>query len=171
VRHRSAAITALVASSLLLTACNSNSISNTVIVTYHKAGVCSAFQENPGTTPQQTQTAGEGLFVVYIVDSIANTASGATDFTFDTSKVYVNGGSSLPGQPFSNHFTLSSKLVSEGVTATSPGWFALNVQGARQDDSDFLLYHSGPGESMILENRNSNNNVINEGMCTPDTVP
>lgn len=172
VRQRYLALAVLGAGSLLLAACT-NPITNTVTITYHKAGVCSGFQENPGTSPQQTQTAGEGLFVVYVVDSIANTASGATDFSFDTGKVFVNvsDGSSLPGPLFSNHFTLSTKAVSAGATATNPGWFALNVQGASQNDSDFLLYHSGAGESVIFVNQNSSNDAINGGVCTPATVP
>jgi hypothetical protein len=112
--------------------------------------------------------------VVYVVDSIANNASGATAFTFDTSQAYVSGGSALAGQPFSNHFTLSTKSVDPGATATNPGWFALNVDGAStdvQNGADSLSYHSSTGESVLFESSATSTSIINGGICTPSTVP
>lgn len=168
---------ALVTAAVPLAACgpNGSAITGTVTITYHKAGGCAIFDDTPVAAPDTVQTAGDdGLFVVYVVDSIANTAGGAKDFAFDPSLFYVSTGSTPAMFPFDKYFTLKPQTVKAGSTATQPGWTALLVGGVPsevQSNTDHLQYHSPSGVSVVLANQNDNNALINGGTCTPTTVP
>jgi hypothetical protein len=167
-----AAVAAVTAIGLLIGGCQP--IDYTVTIDYAKVGVCGNFQENPGSSPQQNQEAGEGVFVVYAIQSIANTASGAKSFAFDPTLLFVNGGGSLAGMPFSSHFTAHAQTVSAGTTAKNVGWLALNVTGDPKDlqaADDNLLYHTPNGESVLLDEVSNSTAIIGAGTCNPANVP
>lgn len=167
-----AAVAAISAIGLLLGGCQP--ITYTVTIDYAKVGVCGLFQEDPGSSPQETQAAGEGVYVVYVIKSIANTASGAKDFPFDPTLLYATRDSSIPGPPFSNHFTAGAQTVGAGTTATDVGWLAINIPGDPNDlqmANDNLNYQTPSGQSVLLNEVSSSTAIIGAGTCTPANVP
>ncbi len=165
---------------LFLLACSSlgfnncNTIDYTVVIEYEEAAVCGLFQEQSGTTPQQTTAAGQGLFVVYKIISIKNTASGAKDFSFDPNKFYVNSSprGTMAGGILSPHQTASARVIPKGTTAPNLGRVIINVPGNAQDitsSDNHLLYESGTGESVLFDRKSRVKQVLSP--CTPSNLP
>lgn len=147
---------------------------NTVTIHYDQAATCYLFDSNPTGSPHTTTASGNGLFVIYKINSVQNTASGAQDFNFNPAKVY-NGN-----QNFANNLSFDyllqlaqAKTVPKGTTANNLGKLIIDSTANPKTDqkADFpLRYNSSSGESVLFVRDNQNAAPPFLDPCSPSNI-
>ena len=166
-------ILALLVTASLIGFCGCPPINNTVIITYEEDADFSEFDTPNDSGGLPIKTFASGLFVAYKIDSIQNTAAGATNFTFDPTLFYDNTSpeSHLVGGPLAP-YSAPSRVVPPGTVASSVGRIILDVQGdpnSIKNDNNHLFYHTPSGESVILTRNTVPKQFLDPGM--PSNLP
>lgn len=148
--------------------------SNTVTVHYDQVATCYLFDSNPTGSPHTTTSSNNGLFVIYKINSIDNTSSGAQDFNFAPSKVYSGSQNFANNQSFDYLLQLAQpKTVAKGTVANGLGKLIIDTTANPKTDqkANFpLLYNSGSGESVLLVRDNPNAAPPFLDPCSPANV-
>lgn len=154
--------------------CGCPPITNTVTITYEEAANFSEFDAPNGSGGLPVKTFASGLFVAYKIDSIQNTASGATDFAWDPSLVYVNTApqSVVVGGTLAPFSTATARVVPKQTVSGSLGRIIIDVQGNPNDIKNAdnnLNYHTPAGESVLFVRKAATKQFLDPG--TPSNLP
>ena len=144
-----------------LFACNQD----LVIIHYNQPANAYVFDSDPIGMPHTTTTGGDGIFAFYCINAIENADTGAHDFNFEVSKIYVNDNlHSIAGDVSFNSMvqTAPSTLkVTAQSTSSTLGRVVVNISEGLDPNNlgalDDLYYNSSTGESVLLQRDDFNN--------------
>lgn len=160
----------VVSTALGLIACSDD----TVTLHYDESATCYLFDSDPTGSPHTTTSSSNGLFVIYKINSIDNTKSGAKDFNFTPAKVYSGSQNFANNQSFDYLLQLAQpKTVPKGSVANNVGKIIINSSADPKKDQQAnfpLYYNSSSGESVLLVRDNINTPPPFLDPCSPTAI-